>query len=227
MPTSSSRPPRLAEWLLERLLSPRYDAIVGDLAEEYADLAAHYGRRRAALIYWCEVLRTAPPLLLYDLIWHSVMLKNYLLIALRNLRKYKGFSAINILSLAVSMSVCLLVIALVRDQARADRFHAKADRIYRVISEKETPYGRFEMATSPGPLAPVLLAGSPDVEDAVRMTKLGGNATYGNQTFQLGGLYVEPSFFDVFDFDLARGDAHTALDAPFSLILTSQYSVQV
>lgn len=163
MPTSSSRPPRSAEWLLERLLGPDYDAVVGDLAEAYADHAAHYGRRRAALIYWADVLRTTPPLFFYDLLWHSVMLKNYLVIALRNLRKYKGFSAINILGLAVSMSVCLLIIALVRDQSRSDRFHAKADRIVRVISEKETPYGRFEMATSPGPLAPALLAGSTDV----------------------------------------------------------------
>ncbi|MCH8963196.1 MAG: ABC transporter permease, partial [Bacteroidetes bacterium] len=220
MPDPTPCPPRLAQWLFERLLSPEYDAVLGDLEEDYHDRAAYYGSRRAALHYGLDGLRTAPALFLHNLIWHSIMLKNYLLIAFRNLRKYKGFSAINIFGLAVSMSVCLLIIALVRDQKSYDTFHEKAERIYRVTAEVEEPYGRFSMATSPGPVAPALLAQHPGVERAVRFSGLGGHATYGDQTFDLEGLYADPTFFEVFDFVLAQGDERTALSTPYSLVLT-------
>lgn len=216
------QPPRLAEWLLTCLLPPGHDALVGDLAEEYVDHVAAYGARRAAWLYWGELIRTIPPFFVNGLRWQSTMLKNYLVVAFRNLRKYKGFSAINVLGLAVSMSVCLLIIALVKDQKSYDQFHEQADRIYRIISTVEQSYGTFDMATSPGPLAPALLAESPAVEQAVRFTKMGGNATYGDQTFQLSGLYAEPSFFEVFDFTLARGNPVTALETPFSLILSPE-----
>ena len=220
MPDPIHRPPRLVAWLFERLLSPEYDAVLGDLEEDYHDRADDYGPRRAALRYGLDGLRTAPALFVHNLLWHHIMLKNYLVIAFRNLRKHKGFASINILGLAVSMSVCLLVITLVRDQKSYDTFHEKADRIYRVIAEIEEPYGRFSMATSPGPVAPALLAQHPGVEKAVRFSGLGGHATYGDQTFDLAGLYAEPTFFEIFDFVLAEGDERTALAAPYTLVLT-------
>ena len=102
-------PPRLAEWLLERLLPPYYRAIVGDFAEEYQDNAAAYGARTATLLYWKEMLRALPSYTLNLLSWSVVMLANYLKVTLRTLARYKGFSAINILGLAVSMAVCLVV----------------------------------------------------------------------------------------------------------------------
>ncbi len=101
-------PPRLAEWLLERLLSPYYGAIVGDFAEEYQDNVAAYGARTATLLYWKELLRALPSYTLNLLSWTMVMLANYLKVTLRTLARYKGFSAINILGLAVSMAVCLV-----------------------------------------------------------------------------------------------------------------------
>ena len=221
------QPPRLAEWLLIHALPPGHDALVGDLAEEYVDHVAAYGARRAAWLYWGELFRTIPPFFVNGLRWQRTMLKNYLVVAFRNLRKYKGFSAINVLGLAVSMSVCLLIIALIKDQKSYDQFHEKSDRIYRLVSTVEQSYGSFDMATSPGPLAPALLAESPAVEQAVRFTKMGGNATYDDQTFQVSGLYAEPSFFEVFDFQLGRGNPVTALEAPFSLILSPEAAHKV
>ena len=100
------QPPRLAEWLLVHTLPPGHDALVGDLAEEYVDHVAAYGARRAVWLYWSELIRTILPFFVNGLRWQSTMLKNYLVVAFRNLRKYKGFSAINVLGLAVSMSVC-------------------------------------------------------------------------------------------------------------------------
>ncbi len=220
MSSTAHGPPRWARWLFEGLLSPEYDAVLGDLEEDYYDVADCYGSRRAALHYCLDGFRTAPALAFHNMLWHHIMLKNYLVTALRTLRKYKGFTAINVLGLAVSMSVCLLIIALVRDQKSYDTFHARANQIYRVTAEVEEPYGRFAMATSPGPVGPALLAQHPGVENAVRMSRMGGAATYGDQTFEMNGLYAEPSFFDVFDFALAEGDIHTALSTPYTLVLT-------
>ncbi len=226
MPDPIHRPPRPATWLFERLLSPEYDAVLGDLEEDYHDRADDYGPRRAALRYGLDGLRTAPALFVHNLLWHHIMLKNYLVIAFRNLRKHKGFASINILGLAVSMSVCLLVITLVRDQKSYDTFHEKAERIYRVTSDVDYSFGQYDMATSPGPLGPVLLAESPGVEQVVRMRKFGGHTTVQDRSFLLRGLYAEASLFDVFDFVLEHGNAATALREPFSLVLTQEVALQ-
>lgn len=157
------------------------------------------------------------------------MLKNYIVIAFRNLFKFKTFSAINIFGLAISMSVCLLIIALVRDQQSYDTFHKNADRIYRVTSELENPYGRSHQATSPGPLAPALRSSSPDIENTLRLRQYAGQVSIPNQdnSFGLMGLYAEPSFFEFFDFELVQGNANTALSSPYQIILTSKAATRL
>ncbi len=64
------------------------------------------------------------------------MLKNYLKIALRNLRRYKGYAFINTFGLAVGMACCLLIVLYVQDELSFDRFHEKADRIYRLAEDR-------------------------------------------------------------------------------------------
>lgn len=152
------------------------------------------------------------------------MFKNYIVIAFRNLFKFKTFSAINIFGLAFSMSVCLLIIALVKDQQSYDTFHKNADRIYRVTSEVEYPYGRSHQATSPGPLAPALQSSSADIESTLRLRQYAGQVSVSSQdhSFGLTGLYAEPAFLKLFDFELVRGNANTALNAPYQIILTSK-----
>src|SRR4051812_994643 len=95
------------------------------------------------------------------------MLKNYFLVALRNITKYKTFSFINIFGLALAMSVCLLVILMLSDQRRYDRFNTKKDRIYRILTS--TPEGRQPYATSPAPTGPYLKSNYPAVEDVVTL----------------------------------------------------------
>lgn len=217
----ASRPPRLAHGLLRACLGPAHDALIGDLVEEYHDHACHYGRLRAALIFWRQALAIVPTVWFYSLFWNSAMLKNYLVTTLRNVRKYRGFSFINISGLAVSMAVCLLVLLFVRDQYGYERFHPHAERVYRVVSTVEEPYRTFRMATSPGPLGEVLRQDhAQQVEAVVRMTRFGGRAVQGALTLPFSGLYAEPTFFDVFGFPLVQGDPATALTAPYSVVLT-------
>ncbi len=155
------------------------------------------------------------------------MLKNYLKIAFRTLLKHKTFSAINLIGLAVSLAVCLLLIAFVRHQQRFDRFHANADRIYRVITDiHDSNIGNIGVATSPGPMAEALRASYPNIAATARLRKLGAKATYENKSFAFSGFYSEPGFFDLFDFPLISGDVSTALHEPFSIVLTEKLAQQ-
>ena len=217
-------PPRLAEWLLERLLPPYYGAIVGDFAEEYQDNAAAYGARTAALLYWKELLRALPSYTLNLLSWSMVMLANYLKVTLRTLARYKGFSAINILGLAVSMAVCLVVLLFIKDQRSYDQFHENADRIYRVYSDYQAASNAESdlYATSPATLAEVLRTEYPVIEEAVQLRLIWGEAIANDKLLPTRGLYAEPSFFRIFDFDVMQGDAEQALAQPSSVILSPE-----
>lgn len=224
MSDSTHRPPRLAEWLLERLLPPYYGAVIGDFAEEYQDNVAAYGARTAALLYWKEILRSLPSYTLNLLIWSVVMVANYLKVTLRTLARYKGFSAINILGLAVSMAVCLVVILFIKDQKSYDQFHDNADRIYRVYSDYQSASNSESnlYATSPATLAEILRTEYPIVEQAVRLRTILGEAIANDKLLRTRGIYAEPSFFRIFDFDVRQGDAGQALAQPYSVILSSE-----
>ena len=99
------------------------------------------------------------------------MLQHYLLVALRNLRRQKGYAAINVVGLAVGIALCALIGLYVRDELTFDRFHEKADRIVRVTQTRYAADGSVE-ATHPYlplPLGPALEADLPEVERAVRL----------------------------------------------------------
>jgi putative ABC transport system permease protein len=149
------------------------------------------------------------------------MLRNYVIVALRNIRKYRMFSFINIFGLALAMSVCLLIILMLNDQARYDNFHTKKDRIYRVMSYAYN--GRQPYATSPFPTGDYLVSNYAVVEDAVTMLpSVTGDVTYGQRFAVMKGYFTGPSFFNVFDFGLTNGDAATALSAPRSVVISKQ-----
>ncbi len=149
------------------------------------------------------------------------MLHNYLKIAVRTLFKHKVFSLINVAGLAVSMSVCLLVILFIAQQKSYDQFHANAERIYRVYSDFKAPHNADSQlyGTSPAALGPLLMEYS-GVEEAVRIKEFSGIAEYGGRHLGLEGLFVDPAFFRVFDFALAAGDSESVLADPFSLVLS-------
>lgn len=149
------------------------------------------------------------------------MFRNYVRVALRNLYKHRFFSGINITGLAASMSVCLLLIAFIRDQRSYDRFHTQSEQIYRITSEGSSAIGRpYHRATAPAPLALALTTEYASVEQAVRLRGFGGTLRIDQASITLQGLYAEPSFWQVFTVPLVHGDPRTALTQPFSLILT-------
>jgi len=96
------------------------------------------------------------------------MLKNYLKLALRNMRKYKSYSFINIFGLSIGISCCILILAYIGYEFSFDGYHKNADNIYRVVSQQVAMGKTRELAISPAPVGATLVKDYPEVLDSVR-----------------------------------------------------------
>ncbi len=148
------------------------------------------------------------------------MIFNYLKVGIRNILKHKVFSFINVFGLAAAMSVCMLIILMLADQKSSDRFNTNRESTYRVLCDK--PDFRHPYATSPFPLAPALRVNDPVVKDATHLVMgVGGDALYDQRSVEMRGYFADPSFFDIFSFELQNGDRKEALVAPNSMVITA------
>ncbi|MFO7867524.1 MAG: ABC transporter permease [Candidatus Aminicenantes bacterium] len=150
------------------------------------------------------------------------MLKNYLKVVWRNIKRHKGYSFINIAGLAIGLACCLLICIWVLDELSYDKFHENASNLYRV-EENQFYSGRtYHVTVTPYPLAPALVEEIPEIIDAARYVWAGGRLfRYGEQAFYENSVRaVDPSFLKMMSFPLIRGNPDTALDSPFSLILS-------
>lgn len=158
------------------------------------------------------------------------MIRNYVLVAVRNLIRHKFFSAINIFGLAISIVISMAIIMLVADQMTYDRFNTKSDRIFRIVSRGVTNTGedRGENATSTSPmtLRDELLNNYTGIEKAVRLKRGYGNhwmeVEGQNVNIPLGGYFADPGVISFFEYELQHGDVNTALVQPYSVVLTKK-----
>ena len=148
------------------------------------------------------------------------MLKNYLKIAYRSLVRHKGYTFINVAGLAVGLACCLLIALYVRSEWSYDRFHARGERIYRVLQTLHAGEEEQLGAQTSPLLARTMEASLPGVERAVRLYLQEGVVKVGVDQFKEPLLFADASFFDVFTFGLLRGDPARALDAPDAVVLS-------
>jgi putative ABC transport system permease protein len=153
----------------------------------------------------------------------TIMLKNYLKVALRNLRKYKGYSFINILGLAVGMAGCFLIMLYVRFELSYEDFHAKRDDIYRVVTRWMSEDVEMAQVWTPAGLAPSAAAKFPEIKAATRYIAWEDKAL-----MQQGGkdlprerlALADRSFLETFSFVLISGNPQTALEAPLTMMMS-------
>jgi len=157
------------------------------------------------------------------------MIQNYLKIALRNLSKHRAFSFLNIFGLAISMSVCLLLIMLIKDAYSFDRFHPDGARVYRLLTEAQRKEGRDESyASSPYPVGKSLRDNYAQTELWTPLVRMGGGELIsGEKTFNFDGLYADPGFFDMFGFELEHGNDLESLESPYSIVLTQELAASM
>ncbi|WP_420582008.1 ABC transporter permease [Reichenbachiella sp.] len=230
---NTHHPPKWANKLLEWYCrEDLLEDLQGDLYEYY-DRNLAKGRRYAKLIFIIDVFKFFRSYTFKKLKnkykMNSYMLfKNYFKTSVRNLARNKLFSFINIIGLAISMSVGLLVITMIVESGRFDTFHEKADHIYRVINTQTNGRGdEFKMATSSYFLSKKL----EDVGGYEHKTTLyagfGGDADTGSKKLIINGLWASKDFFNVFTFPLIKGDPATALTEPNSLVITEDTSFKL
>ena len=152
------------------------------------------------------------------------MLKNSHTHLLRQLRKNKGYAAINIFGLGLGMACCVFILLFVQHERSFDRFHDHADDLYRV-NKVVTPQegGTEQHAITGGMLAPAMTEAFPEVAEAVRVLPWFSEVLLVHEDQAISSpevVFADAQFFDVFSFGLRRGDPATALAAPMSMVLT-------
>jgi putative ABC transport system permease protein len=157
------------------------------------------------------------------------MFKSIITTAFRNILRNKAFSIINLVGLSVSMSLAMLIILIVKEQMTFDNFHNDGDKIYRVSTRAlRVEGGSEDYASAPLPLGQVLKEDYTFAENVVTINRwLNGDAIYGNVNVPVSGLIVDPSFLQVFNFQLEKGNPSTALAQPNNLILTQQTAERI
>lgn len=149
------------------------------------------------------------------------MLRNYLTIALRNLRKHRFYAGINVLGLSLGIASFLLILLYVVDEWRYDRFYPQAERIFRIGTYDNTLGENNRMALTADAVAGGMQREFPEVEAATRLYRAWETVRYQDKTFvEYGWQYVDSSFFSVFGYELLEGDPHTALRSPNTVVLT-------
>jgi putative ABC transport system permease protein len=158
------------------------------------------------------------------------MIKNYLKVALRSLIKQKAYSAINILGLSIGIASCLLIVLFVTDEFSYDKFHAKADRIYKFTLERIYPNHRTNYAIVPHSFGTVMPKDFPEVEAVTRIQGPNNNVivNYINEKGELKQfeeqniLGVENNFFKTFSFKLLKGDTAKVFTKNTDIVITQE-----
>lgn len=156
------------------------------------------------------------------------MFKNYLKIALRNIRKQKGYSFINIAGLSVGIACCILILLWIQDELSYDRFHKNGHQIYRITRTEHRESGEMEIPMTYANVAPLLKDEYPGVDNYVRFGReYRAFVKYDNNGFvEERFFYADPTVFSVFDFSLSLGNAESALTEPYSIVLTQNAALK-
>ena len=151
------------------------------------------------------------------------MFRNYLKTAIRNLWKFRGYTLINILGLAIGVACVLLILLYVQTELSFDRFHSQRDRIYRLNISATNPQTQESMQRAIGPyrLAEEMKVDFSDfslVRFAPQEQEL---IELGDELFtEEGFAFVDPEVFQVFHYPLVSGDPEKVLENPYSVVLS-------
>lgn len=156
----------------------------------------------------------------------KIMLKNYLLIAIRSLTKHKFYSLINVVGLAIGIAACLVIILFIQNEVSYDRHHKNADRIYRVNGEIKFGGNHYKLAVASAPFADAAVHDFPEVESAVRFRARGSYLVKRSESTdnikENDVIWTDSTFFNVFSVPVISGDASTALTEPNAIAISKK-----
>lgn len=225
-------PPRFGVFLISRLFDPELkESIEGDMYELFLKDLEQKGRFRARARYLISVLMC---LRYYRLrnsnsknSTHMGLFNNYLKVTFRDLRRHKLFTAINLFGLIAGFTVSLFMLEYVLHELSFDRFHSKADRIYRVIHQRyrngeSIQHSNITMPT----IGRLMKEDFPEVIESTRIFPDWGHIEIEDRVFRIDQvLAVDENFLSILDFEVVYGDkTKSNLNDPYKVILTESYA---
>lgn len=195
---------------------------LGDLEEQFHEIARHDGVLQARRFYWSQVAAALPGCIKNFCYWSVVMFKSYVTIALRNIGRHKTFSIINIAGLAIGMACCIMIMLWVRDERRYDRSFEHAPHLYRIYREFDTPDGVLFSPVCPAALGPAMKNDYPEIEDAARYMVHIWTVSKDEQRFKERIALADPSLLDMFSIRFVRGDRESALGRLGNIVITEE-----
>ncbi len=223
MRAKMTKAPKVAKWLFDRVVnSEEKSTIVGDIEEFFCELRKERGAIKAKVWFWSQILASLPVFIKNSIYWRVIMFQNIIKITFRNITKHKGYYFINGVGLSIGI-VCFILIALfITDELSYDRYHEKADRIYKAGVRALWADNEFHGCVSPASLSRTLVAEFPEVEVSTRLRRYGFPVVrYKDKVFSEERWYwADGTFFDVFTVSFLQGDPKTALTKPNSVVVT-------
>jgi putative ABC transport system permease protein len=156
------------------------------------------------------------------------MLRNLIKTAIRHILKHFGYSILNILGLSIGISSALFLIIYVADEVSYDRYHEKADRIYRVSSKITEPDDQFTWNVAQIPFGPQVVQDYPEVQSFVRFINMPRALyKYEDKEFNEENFnYVDSTIFDIFTYEIVKGDVKSAIREPNKIVLTEKIAAK-
>ncbi len=224
------RPPQMAERLFRRMFPDGgFDTTVCDLEESFREVAREKGLVSGRAWYWNQVLAAVCLYAVKNFKGDLSMFLHHLKISLRNLRRHKGYSFINIFGLAVSFVVVIFIALFIRNEMSYDRGNEHIDRMYTVMMGGGNEQQRWRQQHI---ISAAALELSENVPDIIKYTRLALRSDYALQyldkvtgqdrNIMLKGLtfaWVDPGMFEVFTYEFIGGNPWIVLDDPYSIVL--------
>jgi putative ABC transport system permease protein len=223
MNQGKTRIPKIPYWFLKRMYSfDNADAYTGDIEEEFTQIQKCQGKNKARRWIWFHAIAAFPRWGHHIFLWRAMMFKNYFKIALRNFLHHKGYTFINTAGLAIGIACCILIMIWVQDELSFERFHENVDDLYVATFSNGSK-------VTPTALASYLKTEYPEIIRASRYSSQGRDLLKYENTdiYQEGGVMVDPDFLHMFTVPFLKGEPQTALDDPYSILLSEQVALKL
>ena len=224
----------IPRWMIRLLRAACPDHLIeeieGDILQRFHKDQRSFGKQKAKIRFMLNALCCLRPgiILRNKFSFHLIrydMLRNYLLISFRNMRLSPLYAFINMFSLAIGLSTCLIIYLFISDELSFDSFHSKRESIYRIYTEPHYAGSSVKkVALTMGWVGPLMASDFTDISNFTRYWKMGKMVfKRGQEQFLVNDVAsVDSTFLDVFDFQLVAGNRTTVLDEPNAVVLTEE-----
>lgn len=227
MKLKNNQSPRFCRSILMLLLNVLHpETVVADYDEIFTELVEEKGRLSASMWYWGQIITIIPSCVKSTLYWSCIMFSNYLKLTLRNISKQKSYSLINVLGLALGMTLCILIFRWAQYEKSVDTFHEKRENLYLIRTWQTYGEQKYLGSGSVPALGPALKTEFPEVIDAVRMQN-GQNEVllqFGEKKLKQDWKLTDPTIFDIFTYPFIKGDPNETKNDPRVLVLSESLS---